>query len=266
MNRGIFLHPHAGARRGTKRFEPTWSYLEAMEPRLDELGYDLVHAKLSGDYGYGELMARYWTGSGPLVILEHDLVPQFAAKRGSLEAFLGCGERWCAVDYPLWLRQHSRAVWLLLDDGTQAFVCVEHDKGPFTSFRHEIAPGANAYWWGRLGERWADLSCLGLTRFSEELRRSFPFTVEHTKWNVLDSILSMALHKAGNRTHIHYPRALHHHPVPSREHRFSMPDGTWYKMLHLRDLPPTWRELLGSNDRNGPKPGPITLAANWTSP
>jgi len=255
---GILLHPHYRAPRNGTRYRETWAWLEAHSAKLDRLGYEVRHERVSGEHGYPELLARYWEGPGDLVVLEHDVVPQFARKAGSFEAFFACAEEYCAVDYPLWLRQHGRAQWLLMDDNTEAFVCVEHDYGPFTSFRHEVQPGSNAYWWGNLGERWADLACLGLTRFSERLRRSVPFAQGASKWNVLDTNLAIQLHKAGHQVHVHYPRAGHRHPTDSRPHRFTWPDGRAGMLLHPKQLPEKWAAILTANAGNGPRPGPIT--------
>lgn len=241
--RGTILHPFVGDRTGP-RFAPTWAFFQENAEFLDDHGWNILHVEVRGELGYTQAIEALWDGPGDLVVVEHDIVP-------TREHFLGL-ERCitpylCAVDYPLYARMCQRVAWVSVNwnDGkgeVPEWVCMDHEAKGLESFRQVDG----LIRWGDPGEEWADIVCLGFTRFSEELRREHPYVWQKEKWLWLDTKLFEGLHRDGVRAHIHYPKALHHHrPDGPSPHYLRTPEGVQLPVRLPKDLPESVRFQLG---------------------
>lgn len=93
MARPIFLHPYAPSVRPDDQVL-TWDWLRAMGP---EMPGPVLHWATTTSDGYWRALESVWDWNGPLVVLEHDIVPCWSY----LTSLLGCPEEYCAYDYRL---------------------------------------------------------------------------------------------------------------------------------------------------------------------
>lgn len=198
--------------------------------------YPVTRIACTTPTAYEDAVRAAW-GGDDLCIWEHDVVPTPAM----LIDLAACPEPVCAQAYPLWwspalvqrmlgilerflpdcppdrsgyprmLAAYRRtrdlqraACGAMPEPGTQRVPVIAH----------RVVEAAGRERWVRPEEPWADYAGLGLTRFRAGWMRAHPPTWEPGTWRDLDSRMSAWWHAGGQRVHVHWPAAAHHHACP----------------------------------------------------
>lgn len=104
----LVLHVYEPRCRPADQIE-TW---EALARLGGPNAWTVRHERTEGEFGYAEVLARYWPGLGGLVIWEQDIV----AGHDELAELAYCPEPFCAFDYrlssgTLWSEVPSAVGW-----------------------------------------------------------------------------------------------------------------------------------------------------------
>lgn len=233
------LLPFVATEEFTARRKGNLDFLASEEPILARRGWEVVHHRISprNPYAYAELLRDRWGDDGPLVILEHDVVPL----PGQLEELVACPEPICCVPYPLnWCLY--RGVLSRGDHHLQGAVCYSHAR-TVPSYRTADPTVEGGYDFGQWDDAFADLTSLGCTKFSPIVRTKV-HPHPRVEWYGMDDSISRRTLSAGYRAHIHLPTARHDHPAPIAPHHSVRIDGHWVECHFIGNVSESLRQQV----------------------
>lgn len=197
--------------------------------------YPIESIACTTDTAYETALMTRW-GTDDWCVWEHDMVPTL----GMLADLEACPEPVCAQAYPLWWNvaladtfDRVSQDWLpTCDRQHPRYAAVAHQVLTMQQLNRSarrLHPQATTnrvpvcahrvmeketQRWCHPNEPWADAAGLGLTRFRRDWMADHPPSWTPGSWKDLDSRLSTWWQTWGQRVHVHWPLADHHHACP----------------------------------------------------
>lgn len=187
MDRPLILHCFSPIERP----EDQTQTLQFLDKLRSERNVTVVDIPCHTQTDYSDAWASYWDYPGPLLNLEHDIVPNIEA----FDKMVNCPRKLCTQAYKIYPVSSALKVDVFVQR-TASLDSIRYDR------------------WIRESDDECDFTGLGFVKLEIDVRNIFPLDIirkGNAGWTGWDFTVSNAFYVRGERWHVHWPAIVHNH-------------------------------------------------------